>query len=56
MSVAVTIPNFTASSAMLHHLAAKIAAWLFSYSIDVRRELSLSKYNFNIRKTNHNNA
>ncbi|GMN64518.1 hypothetical protein TIFTF001_033591 [Ficus carica] len=46
----------SASSAMLHHLASQIAARLLTYSIDVRHELSLSKYNFDIRDTNHNHA
>ena len=52
--VAATIPHFIANSAMLHHLASQIAARLLTYSIDVRRELSLSKYNCYICDTEYN--
>ena len=36
-----------------HSIASEIAGRILTYSIDVRRELSLSKYNYYIRDTKH---
>ncbi|GMN32096.1 hypothetical protein TIFTF001_041680 [Ficus carica] len=42
-----------ARPATLPHLASEIARRLLTYSTDVRRELSLSKYNYVTRDTNN---
>ncbi|GMN20897.1 hypothetical protein TIFTF001_039976 [Ficus carica] len=46
-------PLLHSCPAKLHHLVSEFASRLFTYSMDIRRELSLSKYNYFIRNINN---
>ena len=50
--VVVSILSFTIRRVEPHRLVSKIADMLLTYSIDVSRELSLSKYNYKPTKQN----